>query len=95
MPDAYDPAKAQSIILKAGQVNLHDVYMIHGSAANETPDRRRGMTIRYMPAISVFDRDLAAEQHRDKGVVDHTYRTLYQVSGRDVSGRNELIRERA
>ena len=90
----YDPATAQPIELKAGQISLHDAFMIHGSEANSTPNRRRGVTLRYMPATSVFDRDLARRQHEEMGVVEHEFRRLYQVSGADASGRNTLVRER-
>ncbi|MGB1007845.1 MAG: phytanoyl-CoA dioxygenase family protein [Thalassobaculaceae bacterium] len=91
---AYDAARARDLVLEAGQVSLHDAFMVHGSAANTSAHRRRAITFRYMPANSHFDRDLAARQHAELGVVEHTYRTLYQVSGRDLSGRNELIRPR-
>ena len=91
---AYDEAQARDLVLEAGQVSLHDAFMVHGSAANTSAQRRRAITFRYMPASSHFDRDLAARQHAELGVVEHTYRTLYQVSGRDRSGRNELTRAR-
>ena len=91
---AYDQSQACDLVLEAGQVSLHDVYMIHGSAPNRSGKRRRGLTFRYMPTTSHFDRDLAARQHAKLGGVDHTYRTLFLVNGCDVSGRNELVRRR-
>jgi len=93
-PEAYDRSKAAPIELEAGQLSLHDVYIVHGSGPNRSDRRRRAVTFRYMPATSHFDRDLAARQHVELGVVEHTYRTLYQVSGVDACGRNELIRPR-
>lgn len=92
---AFDEAAAEDLVLEAGQISLHDVFMVHGSAANTSPERRRGITFRYMPATSHFDRDLARRQHEELGVVPHEFRTLFQVSGVDVSGKNELIRKRA
>ncbi len=92
--DAYDESQTCDLVLEAGQASLHDVYMIHGSAANRSGKQRRGITFRYMPTTSHFDRDLAARQHAKLGVVDHTYRTLFLVNGCDVSGRNELVRRR-
>lgn len=89
---AYDESRAVNVTLEAGQVSFHDVYMVHGSAANTSPVRRRGITYRFMPTTSHFDRELASRQHRELGVVDHTYRTLHLVSGRDVCGKNELTR---
>jgi len=92
--DSFDANRAIPLELEAGQLSLHDVYMVHGSGPNRSDKRRRAVTFRFMPATSHFDRDLAARQHAELGVVDHTYRTLYQVSGVDASGRNELIRAR-
>ena len=89
---SFDEGKAEDIVLEAGQISLHDVFMVHGSAANVSPKRRRGITFRYMPATSHFDRDLARRQHEELGVVAHEFRTLFQVSGRDASGKNELTR---
>ncbi len=91
---SFDETKAEYLELKAGQISLHDVYMVHCSAANTSPHRRRGITFRYMPATSHFDRDLARRQHREMGVVEHEFRTLFQVSGIDACGKNELIRLR-
>lgn len=84
----FDPGRAVDIILEAGEVSLHDVYMIHGSAANRSPRRRAAVTFRYMPATSHFDRALAAEQHRRHGIPDVSQRPLYLVRGSDRSGRN-------
>ena len=75
-------------------MSFHDVYIVHGSAANRSAARRRGITYRFMPTTSHFDRELATEQHHQLGVVDHTYRRLHLVHGQDVCGRNELTRER-
>jgi ectoine hydroxylase-related dioxygenase (phytanoyl-CoA dioxygenase family) len=90
-PDAYDEADAVDIILEAGQMSLHDVYLLHGSEANKSGHSRRGMTLRYMPLTSHFDRDLAAAQTRDKELlIGHESRTLYLMRGRDVSGLNDF-----
>ena len=91
---AYDEAQARDLVLEAGQVSLHGAFMAHGSAANTSAHRRRAITFHYMPASSNFDHDLAARQHAGLGVVEHTYRTLYQGIGRDRSGRKNLTRAR-
>ena len=70
---------------------LHDVFIVHGSEANTSPDSRRGMTLRYMPTTSVFDRDIADQQTRDmKLIYNHADRTLYLMRGEDVSGKNDF-----
>ena len=65
-PNSYDPSTAAYDELNSGQFSLHDVYLIHGSAANTSGRRRAGFAIRYMPATSQFDRTLdigAGSQH--------------------------------
>ena len=46
------------IELDPGQCSLHDVGIVHGSAANTSGRRRAGLAIRYMPATSGLHRDL-------------------------------------
>ncbi|MFN0185113.1 MAG: phytanoyl-CoA dioxygenase family protein, partial [Aquabacterium sp.] len=78
------------IELLPGQLSLHDVYMIHGAAANRSPQRRTGVALRYMPATSVFERHLRPAEGRSGIPVDFAQRPLWLVRGRDVSGRNDL-----
>ncbi|MAI44389.1 MAG: phytanoyl-CoA dioxygenase family protein [Hyphomicrobiaceae bacterium TMED74] len=54
--DDVDESKAQLIGLKAGQVSLHDIGIIHGSAANTSGRRRAGLALRYMPSTSCMYR---------------------------------------
>jgi ectoine hydroxylase-related dioxygenase (phytanoyl-CoA dioxygenase family) len=89
-PSEYKEDKAFQLQLKAGQMALHDAYIVHGSGVNTSPNSRRGMTIRYMPTTSVFDRKLAADQEK-KFNLDHAHRTLYLMSGIDQSGKNDFI----
>lgn len=86
----YELSQARDIVLKAGQISLHDVFLVHGSEANTSPHSRRGMTLRYMPTSSVFDRDLAAKMSTRAGLLDQSERTLYLMRGRDVSGKNSF-----
>ena len=87
----YDERHAADIVLKAGQVSLHDVYLVHGSEPNRSDKPRRGMTLRFMPTSSVFDRELAARQVTDKELgVGHADRTLFLMRGRDRSGLNDF-----
>jgi hypothetical protein len=67
---------------------LHDVYLLHGSEPNTSPRPRRGMTMRFMPTISVFDRDLAREKAQRLKIVDHSSRLVFLLRGVDRSGAN-------
>ena len=69
---------------------LHDVYIVHGSGTNTSPHSRRGMTMRFMPTSSTFDRQLAHEDSI-KYRLDHQHRTLFLMSGIDESGTNDFI----
>ncbi len=91
LPGEFDEAQARDIVLEAGQVSLHDVFLVHGSEPNRSPEARRGMTLRIMPTTSVFDRELAARRHREIGLADHSRRTLVLMRGRDRSGRNDFL----
>jgi len=90
LPDEYSEKEAIDLILEAGQISLHDIYMVHGSMENRSPHSRRGMTLRYMPTTSIFDRDLASRQASEKGLLDHTERTLFLMRGTDLSGANDF-----
>jgi ectoine hydroxylase-related dioxygenase (phytanoyl-CoA dioxygenase family) len=45
-----DESKAVSILLEPGEMSLHDIKLVHGSAPNRSNDRRIGLAIRYLPA---------------------------------------------
>lgn len=89
-PEEFNPADAVDLVLEAGQFSLHDVYLYHGSEANTSAKSRRGMTLRYMPTTSVFDRDFAHRLHQEKGVTDHSDRTTFLMRGKDRSGENDF-----
>ena len=44
-----DEVKAVYVELKPGQASLHHVLLFHGSAPNQSDDRRIGLAIRYVP----------------------------------------------
>ena len=48
-PDSIDESRANSIILKPGDIEIHHPNVIHGSHANTSDRWRRGLTIRYIP----------------------------------------------
>jgi hypothetical protein len=44
-----DETRGVDILLRAGEMSLHHVRMVHGSPANRSADRRVGFAIRYIP----------------------------------------------
>jgi hypothetical protein len=80
----------RNVELKAGHFSIHDVYLVHGAAANNSGRRRAGLVFRYMPATSHFDRDLARRQVAEMNVLDLSKRGLYLVSGKDQCGKNDI-----
>jgi Phytanoyl-CoA dioxygenase (PhyH) len=88
---SFDEAQALDLELEPGQMSLHDVYMIHGAAANRSAQRRTGVALRYMPASSVFERDLRPVDGQSGVPVNFARRPLWLLRGRDVSGRNDFV----
>lgn len=88
--NTYDESKAHNITLDAGQISLHDVYLVHGSEANHSSHSRRGMTLRFMPTTSVYNRELALAKSESKSLIDQSRRTLYLMRGKDASGKNDF-----
>ncbi len=86
----YDVASAVDIELEAGQMSLHDIYLIHGSNANRSNNRRAGLALRYMPASSHFIRDMFPPSEKTGLRIDFAERPLLLQRGRDVSGKNDL-----
>jgi len=87
---SFDEAAAVDLELQPGQMSLHDVYMIHGAAHNRSPRRRTGVALRYMPATSVFDRNLRPVDGKSGVPVDFARRPLWLVKGADRSGCNDF-----
>lgn len=81
---------AIDLVLEQGQVSLHDIYLAHGSEPNRSGLPRRGLTMRFMPLTSVFDRALAGELSRAKNIRNHADRTLFLMSGQDRTGENDF-----
>ncbi|HXS52263.1 MAG TPA: phytanoyl-CoA dioxygenase family protein [Usitatibacter sp.] len=44
-----DESKAVSMMLAPGEMSLHHIRLVHGSAPNHSSDRRIGLAIRYLP----------------------------------------------
>ncbi|MGJ3261504.1 MAG: phytanoyl-CoA dioxygenase family protein [Rhodospirillales bacterium] len=84
----FDEETAEPLLLRAGQVSFHDVYMIHGSAANRTDKRRAAFIVRLMPATSFYDHELGAEIGKQHPAQGYGIRPLYLISGEDRAGNN-------
>ena len=91
---AVDYQTARDVILEAGQISFHDVFLAHGSAPNRSGRRRAGFVCRYMPTTSVWDRELGAILEKRSSVIEFAERDLYLVRGRDVSGQNSVATDR-
>jgi ectoine hydroxylase-related dioxygenase (phytanoyl-CoA dioxygenase family) len=73
-----DASQADTLTLKAGEMSLHHVRLIHGSDPNPSDERRIGFAIRYLPT---YVRQVAGP---------HDWATL--VRGEDHYGNFELER---
>ena len=87
---SFDEGRAVDLELQPGQMSLHDVYMIHGAAANTSGQRRTGVALRYMPSTSLFDRDLRPVDGKSGIPVNFAHRPLWLVRGVDRTGRNDF-----
>ena len=87
---SFDEASAVDLELQAGQMSLHDVYMIHGAKPNTSGKRRTGAALRYMPATSVFERNLRPADGQTGVPVNFARRPLWLLKGVDRSGRNDF-----
>jgi len=92
-PSEIDHDEAQDLILKAGQISLHDVFLVHGSEPNRSANSRRGMTLRFMPTTSHYDRDIEIEQNRQFRHASRLRLPVFLMRGIDQCGRNEFENE--
>jgi Phytanoyl-CoA dioxygenase (PhyH) len=92
-PDERD---AVDIELKAGQLVVFDVAMVHGSRPNEGRRSRTALGARYMPTTSVYHHDRGFTkpgEARKPLFVDYYSRVpLFLVRGVDRSGQNDFTR---
>ena len=84
-----------AIELERGQLSMHDIYLVHGSAPNTSGRRRAGVAIRYMPTMgfsllcsSWFRRDLRMQFSGYPS--NFKDRPIWLARGRDVCGRNDF-----
>jgi len=66
--------------------------MVDGSEPNHSDQPRRGMTLRYMPLTSVFDRSTETTKINNKNIPKNIFseRTLYLMRGSDQTGLNDF-----
>ncbi|MCB1744078.1 MAG: phytanoyl-CoA dioxygenase family protein [Gammaproteobacteria bacterium] len=88
--DQFDEAEAVDLVLERGQISLHDVYLMHGSAPNTSPKRRRGLTMRFMPTTSVYDLDIAEAMFARGGKSNLALNPVLLMRGEDRTGRNRF-----
>jgi ectoine hydroxylase-related dioxygenase (phytanoyl-CoA dioxygenase family) len=90
----FDERTAADVALRAGEMSLHDIYLIHGSRPNRSTRRRAGVAIRYLPATSHFDRQRYATSDSSGYTVDFAGRPLWLVRGVDRAGNDFEIGHR-
>jgi len=94
--DQFEESEAVDLVLEAGQMSLHDVYLVHGSEPNRSDHPRRGMTLRFMPTSSYYDREIERRQNASSpypSLNEQELRNLqrvplYLMRGTDLCGRN-------
>jgi non-haem Fe2+, alpha-ketoglutarate-dependent halogenase len=86
----FDESTAEDLMLEAGQVSFHDVYMIHGSRPNTTDRRRAAFVVRIMPGHCHYDHKLGEEMAQPHSSHDYGRRPLFLIRGRDQTGRNDF-----
>lgn len=90
LPGDVDLDRVEVDALPAGACSLHDVYLVHGSEPNRSARRRAGFVIRYMPATSHFDRELALATSAD-AATKFAARPIYLLRGEDWTGKTGLV----
>lgn len=90
LPKEFDESAAENLVLEAGQMSLHDIYLAHGSEINTSDKPRRGMTLRLMPTTSVYNRDVAREMYAARGGNDMSHHSVFLLRGEDRSGGNDF-----
>jgi len=93
-PHHLDLTHAAVDELPAGALSLHDVFLIHGSKPNRSANRRAGFVMRYMPATSHYDREMARSGSNlvNTKLAD---RPIYLLRGEDWTGKTGLVDARA
>jgi hypothetical protein len=81
---------ARDIVLEAGQISLHDVYLVHGSEANRSDKRRMGLVLRILPATSFYNHNSGKIKEDAGSPHGYSQRALFLLRGVDRTGRNNF-----
>jgi hypothetical protein len=81
-----DQTTAKINCLEAGQLSLHDPFLVHGSPAVSSGRRRLGLALRYMPSTSLFDRNIVQSDI----VSNFAVMPIFLVRGVDRNGANDF-----
>ena len=65
---------------------MHDVYLFHESEPNLSDKPRRGMTMRFMPATSLYDREKEKAVYDRFGSDAPPQHSIFQMRGADKHG---------
>jgi ectoine hydroxylase-related dioxygenase (phytanoyl-CoA dioxygenase family) len=90
LPGEFDAGATEDLVLEAGQMSLHDVFLAHGSEINRSDKPRRGMTLRLMPTTSVYDRAVAQEMYEARRGNNLANHSVFLMRGVDRSGKNDF-----
>jgi len=81
---------ARDIVLEAGQISLHDVYLVHGSESNRSNKRRMGLVLRILPATSFYNHNSGKIKEDAGSPHGYSQRALFLLRGEDRTGRNNF-----
>ena len=89
----FNESEAVYDALEAGQFSIHDVHLVHGSAANTSGNRRAAITLRYMPATAHWDREIMAvpTPGNRSPSADFAIRPIVLVRGQNRNPKNTNI----
>jgi phytanoyl-CoA hydroxylase len=94
-PEWIDESKAVDVILNAGDVSVHSPNMIHGSNANNSPKRRCGLSIRYIPTSTRIVRNMpgprGARATSDALWPDGRWSCCFLLRGEAIAGINDYV----
>jgi ectoine hydroxylase-related dioxygenase (phytanoyl-CoA dioxygenase family) len=86
----FDESTARDLVLRAGEMSFHDVYMIHQSGPNNSDRRRAAFVVRLMPGRCFYDHKLGEKMAEQHPAQDYGRRPLFLLRGRDACGRNDF-----
>lgn len=90
-----DESKAVDVVLNAGDVSVHSPNIIHGSNANNSPKRRCGLSIRYIPTTTRIVRNMSGPRGElatsDALWPDGRWSCCFLLRGEPAAGVNEYV----